>query len=165
MRRDGIIDHVRDRFLKASLRKIPQSFHHLFNEEAFSSTTVEKSGGVRTCFWPLKNIFFAYNGSTLQAGPSKVNSCPLQGKIQHPVLSQGNSMAPCVHNTQTTFCNAPPSQCAYNYAHPLKGHNTRYTDSASNNSLRGYLSRPWQSPLGFFDSPSGSTAPPRKCRL
>lgn len=152
MRRDGIINHVRDPLLKASLRKIPPSCHNLFNEESFSST-IEKSGGIRKCFWPLKKKNATVGGAASQAGPSKVNSCPSQGNIQHPLPSQGTSMGPCVHNRQATCCNAPPSQGASQFSYPTQGHNMRHTitGGSSNNSFRGRQSRPRQRPQGQYE--------------
>ncbi|KAJ8727632.1 hypothetical protein PYW07_001751 [Mythimna separata] len=44
---------AKDPLMKASLKKIPPTCTNLFNAEKFTAA-VEKAGGVRKCFWPLK---------------------------------------------------------------------------------------------------------------
>ncbi|KAJ8733705.1 hypothetical protein PYW07_014256 [Mythimna separata] len=53
MRRDCVTKQAKDPLMKASLKKIPPTCTNLFNAEKFTAA-VEKAGGVRKCFWPLK---------------------------------------------------------------------------------------------------------------
>ncbi|KAF9810914.1 hypothetical protein SFRURICE_005340 [Spodoptera frugiperda] len=53
MRRDGITNHVRDPLIKATLRKIPPSDRHLFENESFTAA-LEKMGGVKKAFVATK---------------------------------------------------------------------------------------------------------------
>lgn len=51
IRRDNILNYVRDPLVKSTLRKILPSSYNLFNAEQFS-TALEKAGGVKKAFLP-----------------------------------------------------------------------------------------------------------------
>ncbi|KAH9636093.1 hypothetical protein HF086_008393 [Spodoptera exigua] len=55
MRRDCVTKQAKDPLMKASLKKIPPTCTNLFNAEKFTAA-IEKSGGVRKCFWPLQKV-------------------------------------------------------------------------------------------------------------
>lgn len=54
VKRDAILKHVKDPVVKKIINKIPPSNTHIFEADAFSSA-LEKAGGVRKTFWPLKS--------------------------------------------------------------------------------------------------------------
>ncbi|CAH2098637.1 unnamed protein product [Euphydryas editha] len=54
MRRESITSKAKDPLVKAALNKIPPSTSYLFDSDLFKST-LEKAGGVRKAFWPLKS--------------------------------------------------------------------------------------------------------------
>lgn len=88
MRRDGIINAVRDPLVKASLRKIPPSEDSLFNSEQLV-TALEKAGGIKKVFWPVTRPG-STNASTSQVG--RWQGRPSQGQHTTPqVPSQGKN--------------------------------------------------------------------------
>lgn len=79
-RRDSILRSVKDKYFKATLRKIPPSSESLFQKETFSSA-IEKNGGPSKTFWPARQPF--QNKPAAQAGSSQTNSkLPAQGTFE-----------------------------------------------------------------------------------
>lgn len=75
-RRDAILRSVKDKFIKANIRKIPPSCEYLFSPKDFTST-IDKNGGMSKVFWPLKNQL---NKSALSsANQAKSTKQPAQG--------------------------------------------------------------------------------------
>lgn len=118
MRRDAILKFIRDPLIKSSLRKIPPSCQNLFNAESFT-TTLEKIGGVKKAFLPLKSN----DSSTHQAGFNKTvsNNRPPQGAVCYNKPSQGIVPGCCHAHAAHPSYNAPPqgsyhSQCPQGYA-------------------------------------------------
>uniref|UniRef100_A0A2A4JCF8 Uncharacterized protein n=1 Tax=Heliothis virescens TaxID=7102 RepID=A0A2A4JCF8_HELVI len=109
MRRDGIINHVRDPLVKATLRKIPPSNRHLFESEAFSNA-LDKNGGVKKTFVPLTK---STGGSASQAGPSKAVRHPPQGWAHYHGPSQGTNHGCCASVPHPHYQYHPSSQDCY----------------------------------------------------
>lgn len=74
-RRDTILRSVKDKFIKASLRKIPPSCEFLFSPQDFAST-VDKNGGMNRIFWSQKTQTMK---SAAQSLALKNNRQPAQG--------------------------------------------------------------------------------------
>lgn len=114
MRRDSVIKQAKDPLLKATLRKIPPTCTNLFNADKFS-LAVEKAGGVRKCFWPLKKT----QTPTSQAGINKP-SVSSQEHVTCNKPSQGMFM-----NLQSCCQSNRPSQGGLNSRY--HGHNTNHS--------------------------------------
>lgn len=87
-RRDSILRSVKDKFIRANLRKIPPTIDSIFNKESFSNT-LEKAGGVGKIFWPNRSASQKPNWTATQAGPSNAKP-PAQG-YREPVHKYGRS--------------------------------------------------------------------------
>lgn len=105
-RRDSILRNVKDKFIRANLRKIPPTSDSLFNKESFSNT-LEKSGGVSKVFWPIRNVPQKPNFTAAQAGPSHVKM-PAQG-YREPTQK---------YNNGRPFYNQPAQGNHSNYFQP-----------------------------------------------
>lgn len=84
-RRDSILKSVKDKFLRATLIKIPPSNEFLFNKDSFSKL-IEKNGGVTKVMWPLRAP--SQNKPVAQTGSSSLpnfeNKGPAQGAYGFP---------------------------------------------------------------------------------
>lgn len=79
-RRDCILRSVKDKYFKATLRKIPPSSECLFQKEHFSSA-IEKNGGVAKTFWPVRQP--SHNKPAAQAGLHQTKyKLPAQGTFE-----------------------------------------------------------------------------------
>lgn len=79
-RRDNILRSVKDKYFKATLRKIPPSSEFIFQKENFSSA-VDKNGGIAKTFWPVRQP--SQNKPAAQAGTSHSNyKLPAQGTFE-----------------------------------------------------------------------------------
>lgn len=120
-RRDAFISLVKEKYLKASLKKIPPSCDYLFDKEPFVEF-LKNNGGISKVFATPKTSFSAQekraaSGSqAAQPGPSGYN-----------YSQAGRSMAPLNTNRY------PPPQgvrpfypYAYNYEFPAYGNNERF---------------------------------------
>lgn len=97
-RRDAILKSVKDKFVKASLRKIPPSRENLFKAESFTAA-IDKQGGVNKVFWPSKaqSANKSTTATAAQAGPSQPNKkAPAQG-VQPYVMPHGIRAGPPAH--------------------------------------------------------------------
>lgn len=127
VKRDAILKNVKDPVVKMSLSKIPPSTTHIFEADTFSFA-LEKAGGVRKAFWPVKSDSFlkrpypnkAYQPSARGTGTKNVMG-PSSG-AQMPLYAAGPSR-PMLNN------NLPPSRGVY--------HNNMTYDSYQNNTLGG----------------------------
>lgn len=120
MRRENITKHVKDPLIKAALNKIPPSESHLFNTVPFTST-LEKAGGVRKVFWPLKNdVFKSYRLSRGQG--TKKASVPSRG-------TYGNYES----GVPTHAFNNTPSRGAYQQ-NPYSYRNQAFNNSSYGNN-------------------------------
>lgn len=142
MRRDCVTKQAKDPLIKANLRKIPPTTTTLFDAEKFTAV-IEKSGGIRKCFWPAQK---ANNTSASQAGIIKPRG-PSQGPVFQSKPSQGFSQTRqyCNHAHTHYAINNPPPQGA-NYT---QGRTSQYNSAAPNNrsnicqnTFRGNSSRP-----------------------
>ncbi|KAF9406740.1 hypothetical protein HW555_012981, partial [Spodoptera exigua] len=139
MRRDCVTKQAKDPLMKASLKKIPPTCTNLFNAEKFTAA-IEKSGGVRKCFWPLQK---GNTSSASQADPNKFRG-PSQGSKPYNKSLQGfsrNAQA-CQHITTHSQCvgSDPPSQGGCSHSNPPpqgdsnpRGHAAQYNSVAPNN--------------------------------
>ncbi|KAH9628476.1 hypothetical protein HF086_015751 [Spodoptera exigua] len=112
---------------------------NLFNAEKFTAA-IEKSGGVRKCFWPLQK---GNTSSASQADPNKFRG-PSQGSKPYNKSLQGfsrNAQA-CQHITTHSQCvgSDPPSQGGCSHSNPPpqgdsnpRGHAAQYNSVAPNN--------------------------------
>lgn len=130
MRRDGITNHVRDPLIKATLRKIPPSDRHLFENESFTAA-LEKMGGVKKAFVPLTK---PTSGSASQAGPNKAARHPPQGSALYHGPSQGTSHGCCTFVPHPHYQYRQSSQDCY-HDRPQRQNNQsdRRTAPTSNN--------------------------------
>ncbi|KAJ2942498.1 hypothetical protein O0L34_g16107 [Tuta absoluta] len=102
-RRDLILNHVRDKYLKESLRKIPPTSEHLFNEPNFSDF-ITKHGGISKVFMTTTSYRQPAQGGsnkqplaqradygtsklpdTIRNGPGLQKSAPAQGRKRRAV--------------------------------------------------------------------------------
>ncbi|KAH9640360.1 hypothetical protein HF086_001712 [Spodoptera exigua] len=139
MRRDCVTKQAKDPLMKARLKKIPPTCTNLFNAEKFTAA-IEKSGGVRKCFWPLQK------GNTSSASQADLNKFrgPSQGSKPYNKSLQGfsrNAQA-CQHITTHSQCvgSDPPSQGGCSHSNPPpqgesnpRGHAAQYNSVAPNN--------------------------------
>lgn len=145
MRRDCVTKQAKDPLTKASLKKIPPTCTNLFNAERFTAA-VEKSGGVRKCFWPLQK---GNTSSTSQVDANK-RCGPSQGQKPYNKSSQAFAHMPqaCQNSTAHSQCvgNNPPSQGVCSRGNPppqgdwnAHSHAGQYNSVAPNNrnSFRG----------------------------
>lgn len=106
MRRDCVIKQVKEPLVKSTLRKIPPTCTNLFNAEKFTAA-LEKAGGVRKCFWPLKKS----NNSISQVETHKTSVSSQEYAIRKRP-SQGCQHGSCY--VQGCCQSAPPPQGGYN---------------------------------------------------
>lgn len=134
MRRDCVTKQVKDPLLKTSLKKIPPTATNLFNAEKFAAV-IEKAGGVRKCFWPLKKASIS---STSQAEHNKPSTSS-QGVASRKKPTQGCSHGPCsgAHYAHATNCHNPPPQGGYSSHYPSQGYNHHSVAPNNQNSFRG----------------------------
>lgn len=115
MRRDGIINYVRDPLLKSALRKIPPSNQMVFSPELLAST-LEKNGGVKKTFLPPNKTSSGFK-PTSQVGFKKTTRYPSQGSASYRAPSQGARQACC-----TMPCFQPSQGCGHNHTSQRPGH-------------------------------------------
>ncbi|KAH9635493.1 hypothetical protein HF086_015493 [Spodoptera exigua] len=139
MRRDCVTKQAKDPLMKASLKKIPPTCSNLSNAEKFTAA-IEKSGGVRKCFWPLQK---GNTSSASQTDPNRFRG-PSQGSKPYNKSLQGfsrNAQA-CQHITTHSQCvgSDPPSQGGCSHSNPPpqgdsnpRGHAAQYNSVAPNN--------------------------------
>jgi hypothetical protein len=112
VRRDAIIKNVKDPVVKMSLKKIPPSITHIFESVAFSST-LEKAGGVRKTFWPLRSEALHKSVNTKTRQPSGGS-----GVRKFMAPSNGAQMSHYLSGPSTSrhaYNNMPPSKGGYHY--------------------------------------------------
>lgn len=146
MRRDGVLKYARDPLLKASLNKIPPSKTHIFTSEAFTNA-LEKAGGVRKAFWPVKQLS---SGIASRAKPASTARHPSQGQAFLNVPSRGTSAYNYCESAPAAYMHGQqnqPSQGSHLYHCPPKGHshinmeNTHYYHNNRGGSFRARGSR------------------------
>lgn len=118
-RRDAFINLVKDKFLKASLKKIPPSCEYLFDKELLVEF-LKNNGGINKVFSTPKPSFSAQekrvaSGSqAAQPGPSSY-------------CQAGRSIAPVYNNRYPPPQGVRPfNSFAYNYEFPAYGNNERF---------------------------------------
>lgn len=139
VKRDAILKHVKDPVVKMSLNKIPPSNTHIFEEEAFSAA-LEKSGGVRKAFWPLKS-------ENSHRGINKAHRRPSRGTGTRKFTTPSSGAMPCcvsgssfqLHNS------APPSR---GVCSNLSTNQHQFHNNASNENLRGSFQSRGSRPRG-----------------
>lgn len=134
MRRDGIVNFLRDPLTKVAVKKIPPSCRHLFEAEPLTAV-LEKAGGIRKAFLPLHKP--GSNVTASQAGPSKQTHHPSQGQVHRCIPSQGTSHG-CCASGRISHTNQPSQGCC----HSRSSQGQRYHNYADNrptasNSYRG----------------------------
>lgn len=80
-RRDSILRSVKDKYLKATIRKIPPSNECLFKKDSLSAV-IDKNGGVAKIMWPLRAP--TQNKPATQAGGSSQPNLTFKGLAQSP---------------------------------------------------------------------------------
>ncbi|XP_063395753.1 uncharacterized protein LOC134680574 [Cydia fagiglandana] len=109
-RRDGILRYVKDKFVRASLRKIPPTCEALFDKQLLSAE-LEKNGGVAKTLWPLPSQTPSKsNWPAAQAGPSRARQ-PAQGSNNYPNTGYLGKPLP-----------APPAHGFPYYQYPPQGY-------------------------------------------
>lgn len=144
-RRDSILRSVKDKFFKATLRKIPPSSESLFQKEVFSSA-VEKNGGSSKTFWPVRQ---PHQGKpAAQAGSSPNNyKIPAQGNFEPmnfyqnmprtSLPAQGNQ--PYFNPTRWRDMHGPPTRQNNSQAYPPRQRraHAQFSDGSRQNNARG----------------------------
>lgn len=74
-RRDNLLRSVKNKFIRASIRKIPPSVGHLYQSDELSAV-IEKNGGSSKIFWPSKE---ARTKKSVTFENIKQNPSPAQG--------------------------------------------------------------------------------------
>ncbi|CAH2086962.1 unnamed protein product [Euphydryas editha] len=154
MRRDGITNYLRDPLTKVAVKKVPPSYHHLFEAESLTKV-LEKAGGVRKAFLPLNR--HGSNAPAPQAGPSKPVHRPSQGQVNRKVSSHG-----CCVSGRISHTNQPSQGCFH--SHPSQGQRyNNYNDNRHtfSNSYRGSFrqrggrqeSKPQENNKGQYKNP------------
>lgn len=153
MRRHGLINSVRDPLLKNTLRKIPPSNKHLFNEELFT-TFLEKNGGVKKVFMPLNKT---NTGPVSQTGTSRSIRHPSQGSAAFHGPSQGTTNQGCCSSRAHSqhFCNQQPSQGIF-CNQPSQGYH--YNRPSQGQPSLNATNRTAQATRGSFRSRGGNTS-------
>lgn len=156
MRRDCVIKQVKEPLVKSTLRKIPPTHTNLFNADKFTAA-LEKAGGVRKCFWPLKKS----NNSTSQVETHKT-TVSSQEYATRKRPSQGCQHGSC--HVQGCCQTAPPPQGGYNYySHGHSSHSVAPNNRGlfrGRGSSRNYPKQRNQSKSGQKRAPS----PPNNSR-
>lgn len=162
MRRESITKQVRDPLVKATLNRIPPSQTHIFEADPFTSA-LEKAGGVRKAFWPLKT------DAILQPRSRQTNSRPSRGHNMRcsTVPSRGTQ---CMYHeslpTHTSY-NNPPSRGEFHHTKSYRGQ-TSSVPHEHNNANRGTFhnrgSRPDQRNYRGRAGATASRGNPRKSR-
>lgn len=129
MRRDGIINFVRDPLVKSALRRIPPSKEHVFNSELLTSM-LEKTGGVKKAFLPSYQ-----NKPASQAGAKTATRYPSQGLANLVVPSQGALKTCCAMPYPTQLSQGYRQGVAQNRPSQGTGYNQR--SRGSNHNPRG----------------------------
>lgn len=127
MRRDGIINSVRDPIHKAALRKIPPSSDHIFKSELLTSV-LEKGGGVRKIFFPMNKQRTAVSASQASASVnnSRPTRLPSQGQVVRYVPPQGTSHG-CCAPSHISHAHQPSQGCSH--TRPSQGQGTHSNES------------------------------------
>lgn len=128
MRRDAIINSVKDPLVKTAIRKVPPSVKHLFEADKLSAT-LEKAGGVKKAFWAAGKI----NTSASQA--RRPAHRPPQGSQKYPYQpSQGISPSQYGPSQGTFNVQNPPSQGGHtitNRQYPSPAYDRNYPQRGS----------------------------------
>ncbi|XP_049867072.1 uncharacterized protein LOC126367541 [Pectinophora gossypiella] len=128
MRRDGIINHVRDPIHKAALRKIPPSCDHVFESDKLLSV-LEKSGGVRKIFFPLNRQGPTVSASQAITSSNRPARLPSQGQAVRNVPSQGAISRGCSAQSHISYSYQPSQGCSH--TRPLQGQRFHGNESRS----------------------------------
>lgn len=149
VRRDAVIKHVKDPAVKMSLNKIPPSVTHIFEADAFSAA-LEKAGGVRRAFWPLRT-------DTSRRGSNKNYGQPTRGLSTRKYIAP-SSVIPNPYyasgGTRPLLNSAPPSRGGGHFVNLDNYHNNigqnlkgsfQYRGSRPRGSQRGGRGRGFSS--------------------
>ncbi|KAI5644646.1 hypothetical protein NE865_03298 [Phthorimaea operculella] len=116
-RRDNLLKSVKNKFVKAAIRKIPPTASHLFKSDELSAV-IEKNGGSGKIFWPSKDTR-TKKSVTFDTRQSPLSASPAQGQGQFPfppaqgvgsfnmMPPHGTMGNPFLHPPQGVFPNMP----------------------------------------------------------
>lgn len=154
-RRDAILRSVKDKYVKASLRKIPPSSDELFKSDELTST-LDKNGGMSKVFWPTKSQPSTSKGSSTASANTnnaKYARPPAQGTFNSQTSYNNNFNPPPAHGPIFHPYAFPPAQGAvpfmsYGPRMPAQGQNFRPTGPRASGNTNFRQQRPGPSRRG-----------------